>query len=104
LWKNLNDPETPVELVPRRTTLRVRRVGTVRLPIAGPYRPVARLYGFPDGRLLWHVRLWEYDHAVPHVFATSVVLAFARANGLRSLEREIEHLVRIGREGSGAPA
>jgi len=68
-------------------------VGRVRLPLAGPYRPAARLYHFPDGRLLWHVRLWEYDRAVPHLVGTPVLIAFARLNRLRSLEEEIEQLV-----------
>jgi hypothetical protein len=69
-------------------------VGWVRLPLAGPYRPAARLYRFPDGRLLWHVRLWEYDRAVPHLVATSVLVTFARRNRLPSLEAAIDRLVR----------
>jgi hypothetical protein len=90
----LNAPTPSVELVPRRLTRKVRRLGTVRLPIAGPHRPVARLFRFPDGRLLWHVRLWEYDHAVPHVVGTAVLIAFARVNGLAALEQEIDRLLR----------
>jgi len=93
LWNNVNGPEPHAELVPRRPNSRVERIGTVRLPIAGPYRPVARLYRFPAGRLLWHVRLWEYDRAVPHVVGTPVLIAFARNHRLRTLEREIEALV-----------
>jgi hypothetical protein len=65
----------------------------VRLPLAGPYRPAARLYRFPDGRLLWHIRLWEYDRPVPHLVGTPVLIAFARRNRLRSLEEEIDQLV-----------
>jgi hypothetical protein len=76
----------------------------VRLPIAGPYRPVARLYRFPDGRLLWHVRLWEYDRAVPHLVGTPVLRAFARRNGLPALEREVDQLVRSALEDDGAGA
>jgi len=76
----------------------------VRLPIAGPYRPVARLYRFPDGRLLWHVRLWEYDRAVPHLVGTPVLRVFARVNGLRLLEREVDRLVRSALEDDGAGA
>jgi len=93
LWKNLTAETTPAELVRRRTTPRVQRIGSVRLPIAGPYRPVARLFRFPNGRLLWHVRLWEYDRAVPHIVSTTTLIAFARRNGLRSLELEIARLV-----------
>jgi hypothetical protein len=54
---------------------------------------VARLFLFPDGRLLWHMRLGEYDRAVPHVVATPVLLAYARRNRLRDLEAEIQQLV-----------
>lgn len=104
MWKNLNGPASPVELVPRRQNPKVRCIGTVRLPIAGPYRPVARLFCFPDGRQLWHVRLWEYYRAVPHVVSTPVLLTYARANGLRSLAREIERLARRHREEGGARA
>lgn len=104
MWKNLNAPTSSAELVQRRPTRNVRRVGTVRLPIAGPYRPVARLFRFPDGRLLWHLQLWEYDHAVPHIVGTEVLIAFARANRLPALEQEIDRLVRSIREGIGARA
>jgi hypothetical protein len=69
-------------------------VGSVRLPLAGPYRPAARLYCLPDGRLLWHVRLWEYDRPVSHLVGTPVLVAYARRNRLRSLEEEIDRLVR----------
>jgi hypothetical protein len=75
----------------------------VRLPIAGPYRPVARLFRFPDGRLLWHVRLWEYDRAVPHVVPTAVLRAYARANRLPALEREIDLLLRAARADPRVP-
>lgn len=78
--------------IPRRTTPRVRRIGELRLPIAGPYRPRARLYLFPDGRTIWLVRLWEYDHAVAHAVGTDLLRAFARLNGLTGLAGEIERL------------
>jgi hypothetical protein len=68
-------------------------VGTVRLPLGGPYRPRAHLYQLPDGRLFWQVRLWEYDRAVSHALPTSVVRSFARQNGLVALEREVDALV-----------
>ncbi len=54
--------------------------------------------------MLWHVRLWEYDRAVPHVMGTEVLIAFARANGLPSLEAEIDRLVRRAREDRGGSA
>lgn len=75
----------------RRRTLRL--VGRVRLPIAGPYRPWARLYQLPDGRLWWTVRLWEEDRAVRHVYPTWVIRGFARRNLLPGLEAEIDTLV-----------
>jgi hypothetical protein len=104
LWNNVNAPTTLAEPVHRRPTRSVQRVGAVRLPLAGPYRPLARLVRFPDGRLLWHVRLWEYDRAVPHLVRTAVLLAYARANRLPSLEVEIRRLVVLARGEPGAPA
>ena len=84
-------PSEPVPDV-RRPRRRPRFLGEVRLPIAGPYHPRARLYELPDGRRLWTVRLWEYDRPVPHAVGTHVLLAFARRNGLLSLAREVERL------------
>lgn len=83
----------PGQPLPARSGRRVRKVGEVRLPIAGPYRPRARLYQYPDGRLLWLVRLWEYDRAVPHLVATDVLRQFARGNRLPRLRAEIDALV-----------
>jgi hypothetical protein len=71
----------------------VRRVGELRLPLGGPYRPRARLYRLPDGRLLWRVRLWEYDRPVVHLLPTAVLHEFARRNGLRQLALDLEELV-----------
>ena len=90
---------TPSEPVPAErpsstdATGRVRLVGELRLPIAGPYRPRARLYRYPDGRLVWLVRLWEYDHAVPHLVSTDVLREFARRNRLSCLRSEVDALV-----------
>ncbi|HTT45095.1 MAG TPA: hypothetical protein VMH38_03650 [Thermoplasmata archaeon] len=90
---------TPSEPVPTEqpistgATGRVRLVGELRLPIAGPYRPRARLYRYPDGRLVWLVRLWEYDRAVPHLVSTDVLREFARLNRLPRLRSEVEALV-----------
>jgi hypothetical protein len=72
---------------------RARFLGEVRLPLAGPYRPRARLYRMPDGRLWWRLRLWEYDRAVSHVVSSDVLRTFARINGLRALQAELEALV-----------
>ena len=90
---------TPGEPVPverpisARPDDRVRKIGELRLPLAGPYCPRARLYRYPDGRLLWRVRLWEYDRAVPHLVATHVLREFARINRLRLVRAEIDALV-----------
>jgi len=85
--------------IPRRTRARAHAIGQLRLPIAGPYRPRARLYRLPDGRCLWIVRLWEYDRAVAHVVTTATLRSFARANRLVGLEQEIERLADLA--GSG---
>jgi len=77
----------------------VRKVGELRLPIAGPYRPRARLYRYPDGRLLWLVRLWEYDQAVPHLVSTAVLREFARRSGLFRLHAEIDALAERAKTG-----
>jgi hypothetical protein len=78
--------------IPRRTRSRVRCVGKLRIPIAGPYRPWARLYLFPDGRTAWVVRLWECDWPVAHVVGRELLLAYARQNRLTALKDEIERL------------
>lgn len=85
---------TPSQPVRRRSRHNVREVGALRLPLAGPYRPRARLYLFPDGRRLWLVRLWEYDRPVAHLVRTERLLAFARTNGLARTVAEIEELCR----------
>jgi hypothetical protein len=90
------------EPVQRRPTARVVRIGAVRLSLAGPYCPRARLFRLPDGRLVWHVRLWEYDRVVPHIVGTETVRTFARVNGLPRLLDEIDRLVRTAVEESRA--
>ncbi len=76
---------------------RCRRLGAVRLPLAGPYRPLATLYELPDGRRLWCVRLWEVDRPVRRCLSTGYLIAFARLNRLDGLEREIRAVA----DGSG---
>lgn len=70
----------------------VRRVGRLRLPLAGPYRPWATLYRHPDGRAFWVVRLWEVDHAVRRVYSTATLRAWARGQGLTALLAEVDAL------------
>ena len=88
---------TTSQPVRRRTRPTVRKIGELRLPIALTYRPRARLYLFPDGRLLWQVRLWEYDRAIAHLLRTETLRTFARVNGLRATGEEIDTLSRRGR-------
>ncbi len=83
----------PSQPVPERSPPRVRKVGELRLPLGGPYRPRARLYRYPDGRLLWLVRLWEHDRVVPHLVPTAVLNEFARVNHLVRLRAEFDALV-----------
>jgi hypothetical protein len=92
---------TPSQPVLRRPCSHVRKIGELRLPIAGPYRPRARLYLFPDGRLLWYVRLWEIDRAIPHLVRTETLRAFARVNRLPIVLAEIDGLNRLGRAEAG---
>lgn len=80
----------PRQPVRDRRTSRVEWIGAVRLPIAGPYCPLARLYQGTDGTLRWRVRLWEADRPVERTFETDVLRTFARVNGLHDLEDRIE--------------
>jgi hypothetical protein len=91
----VQDPSEPVPrpIFPAPRSARRRPVGEVRLPLAGPYHPRARLYRLPDGRLLWYVRLWDVDRVVLRVVSTSTLLRFARQNRLPALENEISSLV-----------
>lgn len=87
----------PGQPVPSRPAGRVRHVGELRLPLAGPYAPRARLIRFPDGRLLWRVRLWEVDRAVPHLVTTETLREFARLHDLPGVRRAIDALVETAR-------
>ncbi len=89
----------PSQPVPERGIPRVRWVGVLRIPLGGPYRPLAHLYEGPDGTLWWTVRLWEIDRACPRVVSTGALVAFARANRLPGLERAVASLVERARHG-----
>lgn len=97
-------PDEPVPAPTSATTAhrprrpRVRPIGRIRLPLAGPYRPWARLYRLPDGRLLWTVRLWNVDRAERHLVPTWTLLDFARANRLPAFAAGVRALVRRARE------
>lgn len=71
----------------------VRRVGRLRLPLAGPYRPWATLYRYPDGRTYWVVRLWEVDRAVRRVYTTAALRTWVVRQRLPGLLRELDALV-----------
>lgn len=79
------------------TDPRVVYVGRLRVPIAGPYRPWARLYRLPDDRRVWVVRLWECDRVVRRLLPTSALLEYARLNRLADLARRVRSLDRRGR-------
>ena len=85
---------------PVHPSLGIEYVGRVRLPIAGPYRPWARLYRLPDLRRVWVVRLWDRYEAVRRVASTPALLEFARVNRLPALAARIRSLDRRGRNHS----
>jgi hypothetical protein len=89
------DPEPLAnEPVRRRSNPTPRAEGAVRLPIAGPYRPWARLVRDPTtGALGWRVRLWEGDRAVVRYVPTETLRAYARANRLIALAAAIDALI-----------
>ena len=68
---------------------RVRRLGSVRLPLGGPYRPKATAYRLPDGRIVWCVRLWAIDRAVRRCVSSETIRRFCRMNRLPSVEAEV---------------
>jgi hypothetical protein len=95
------------EPVPRQPVLdrkpsRVRLVGEVRLPLAGPYRPRARLYAWPDGELRWVVRVWEVDRVVVRSLDRDAVRIFARVNRLPALARDVDALLERAMRGRRA--
>jgi len=69
-----------------------RLVGRVRVPVTLTVRPWARLYELPDGRRLWCVRLWEHGEVVTRCLAPSTLRRYARASGLRELERDLREV------------
>ena len=83
--------------VPATDPFRVRWVGVILLPLAGPYRPWAHLYADTDGALWWTVRLWDTDHTSPHVVTTEQLRRYARASGLASVRRTIDRIVESAR-------
>jgi len=77
---------------PAPGSYRVLRIGRLRVPLAGAYRPWATLYRMPDGREVWCVRLWEEGGPVRRALSTSTLLGYARRSRLRRLEAQILEL------------
>lgn len=74
------------------TGLAVRRLGRVRLPLAGPHRPWATLYRHPDGRTVAVVRLWDVDGPVRRVYPLAVLRSWAARQRLDALVAAIDAL------------
>jgi hypothetical protein len=79
------------------TDPRVEYIGRVRVSIAGPYRPWARLYRLPDLRLVWVIRLWDRHCAVRRLTSTDTLLEYARMHRMPALAARIRSLQRRGR-------
>jgi hypothetical protein len=71
---------------------RVVRIGRLRVPLAGAYRPWATLYRLPDGRELWCLRLWEGGRPVRRAVSNATLISYARRSRLRRLEAQILEL------------
>jgi hypothetical protein len=67
-------------------------MGSVRLPLAGPYCPNAVAYRLPDGRIVWCLRLWEVDRPVRRCVASATVHRYCRLNGLSRVEGEVDRV------------
>lgn len=85
------------EPVPRPRIPTRRRLGRLRVPIAGPYRPWARLFVDADGRIRATVRLWEIDRAVSRTIDLDVLRGYARASRLGPLEAGLDAIARRAR-------
>jgi hypothetical protein len=84
-----------------RRAMHVRVLGTIRVPVTLTACPRATLYQYPDGRLLFCLRLWDVDGATRRCVSPGTLRAYARESGLATLEREIDDLVRLARSGGG---
>ncbi len=68
---------------------RVTRLARLRVPVTLTARPWATLYRLPDGRRLWCLRLWDGNAPRRRCVTTARLLEYARASGLRELERAL---------------
>lgn len=71
---------------------RVVRIGRVRVPITLTVAPWATLYRFPDGRLLWCLRLWDRERAATRCVSTPPLRGYVRESGFSALAAEIDEL------------
>jgi len=92
-------PRPPVPEL--RPSARARVVGSVRLPIGGPYRPRADLHVDRDGTEYWTVRLWEIDRPVVRRVDTATLRTFAERNRLPELQAAIEQALAQARIARG---
>jgi hypothetical protein len=89
LYDGAAEAELAEPSIPTPAPGRVLRLGRVRVPIAGPYRPWATAYRMPDGRVVWCVRVWEVDHPQKRIVPTETLRTFCRINRLPRLLAEI---------------
>jgi len=62
----------------------------IRVPLTLTVRPWATLYRLPDGRRWWCVRLREDGTVRTRCVSTARLRAYARINGLRAMEEELD--------------
>lgn len=83
----------PCQPVPALSVRGSRVIGSLRLPIAGPYRPRAVLRVRGNGESFWTVRLWDVDRPVLRIVDTPTLRAFARVNRLPAIEAAIDEML-----------
>lgn len=95
-WEPL--PFATADLAPRprptETRRPVRRIGRLRVPLAGAYRPWANLYRLPDSRTIAILRLWEGDRPVRRVVPVDALVRYAERSQLPALLDELRNLTR----------
>ncbi|MGA7923942.1 MAG: hypothetical protein WCA77_08210 [Thermoplasmata archaeon] len=78
-------------------------MGRARLPLTLHHQPWVTLYRFPDGRLLWTIRLWDGDRPVVRCLGSATLLRFARGSQLWDFASEVETLLRNATNGQRVP-
>jgi hypothetical protein len=77
----------------------VRRVASVRVPLTLTICPWATLYEFPDGRLLWCLRLPGVSGVRTRCIGSEALRRYARESGLTRLERGVSRALAKARGG-----